>query len=331
MKILVTGGTGFIGSHTCVELLNEGHEVIIVDNLSNSSIDIVKKIEKITSKKVKFYEVDLRDKEKLEFVFKQEKIDAVMHFAGSKAVGESVINPLEYFDNNLISTICLLEVMKNFSVNKLIFSSSATVYGNAKKIPLYETNETSVTNPYGRTKLMIEDMLSDYSKANKNLEIIILRYFNPVGAHPSGIIGEKPSDIPHNLMPIIMEVATKKREQVSIFGNDYNTKDGTGVRDYIHVCDLAKGHISALNHIKPGVEVYNLGTGKGYSVLEMIKTFEKVNNVKISYEFVPRREGDVGQCYANVDKAKTELNWEANLTIEDMFKDTWKYVKHNEK
>lgn len=331
MKILLTGGTGFIGSHTCVELLNKGYEVIIVDNLSNSKVNIVKKIEMITSRKVKFYEVDLRDREKLEYVFEQEKIDVVMHFAGFKSVGESVIDPLKYFDNNLVSTICLLEVMKKFCVNRLIFSSSATVYGNAKKMPLYETDETSIVNPYGRTKLMIEDMLSDYSKANKDLEVIILRYFNPVGAHPSGIIGEKPSDIPHNLMPIIVKVASKKREKVSIFGNDYNTKDGTGVRDYVHVCDLAKGHISALNHIKPGVEVYNLGTGKGYSVLEMIRTFEKVNNIKINYEFVSRRKGDVGQCYANVDKAKIELNWEAELTIEDMCKDTWRYIKHNEK
>ncbi|MGM9879545.1 MAG: UDP-glucose 4-epimerase GalE [Bacilli bacterium] len=330
MTILVTGGTGFIGSHTCVDLMNEGHEVVIVDNLSNSKIDVVKKIEKITSKKVRFYENDLRDRDKIEYIFKKEKIDAVIHFAGLKAVGESVDNPLEYFDNNLISTIYLLEIMKKFSVNKLIFSSSATVYGNAKKMPLYEKSETGVLNPYGRTKLMIENMLLDYSKANKNMEIVILRYFNPVGAHKSGIIGEDPNGIPNNLMPIIMDVATKKREKVSIFGNDYNTKDGTGVRDYIHVCDLSKGHISALNHIKPGVNIYNLGTGNGYSVLEMIKTFEKVNNVKVNYEFAPRREGDIAECYANVDKAKTELNWESELTIEDMCRDAWRYVKHNE-
>ncbi len=328
MKVLVTGGTGFIGSHTCIDLLNEGHDVVIVDNLSNSKREVVQKIEKIATKRVKFYENDLREKNKIDEIFKVEKdIDAVIHFAGLKAVGESVENPLEYFDNNLISTIYLLEIMKKYSVNKFIFSSSATVYGNSATMPLSETAATGVLNPYGRTKLMIENILSDYSHSNKDMEVTILRYFNPIGAHSSGLIGEDPNGIPNNLMPIILDVATGKRKKLDIFGKDYQTKDGTGIRDYIHVCDLSKGHIAALKYLKPGIEIYNLGTGKGYSVLEIIKTFERVNNIKIKYDFASRREGDVAVCYANVDKAKEQLNWVANLSIEDMCRDAWRYAE----
>ena len=326
MKVLVTGGTGFIGSHTCVDLLNENYEVVIIDNLSNSKLEVIDKIYELTGKRVTFYEMDLRNKQGLDKIFEHEKFDAVMHFAGAKAVGESVLYPLEYFDNNIISTVYLLEAMNKYNVKKFIFSSSATVYGKAKTMPLYETSETGVLNPYGRTKLMIEEMLRDFSHANKDMEIVILRYFNPVGAHKSGIIGEDPNGIPNNLMPIILEASLGMREKVNVFGNDYDTKDGTGVRDYIHVCDLSRGHIAALENIKPGIDVFNLGTGKGYSVLEMINTFEKVNGVKINHEFVGRREGDIATCYANVDKAKNELNWEAQLGIEDMCKDAYNYA-----
>ena len=327
MKVLVTGGTGFIGSHTCVELLESNYEIVIVDNLINSKPEMIQNIEKITDKKIKFYKNDLRDKESIEKIFANEKIDAVIHFAGLKAVGESVENPLSYFDNNLISTIYLLEIMETYGVKKFIFSSSATVYGTSDVVPLTEESPLGVLNPYGRTKLMIEEILNDYSFANKDMKITILRYFNPVGAHKSGIIGEDPNGIPNNLMPIITNVAAGKISEVKIFGNDYPTEDGTGVRDYIHVCDLAKGHIAALEHLKPGVEVYNLGTGNGYSVLDMIKTFEKVNNVKVNYSYDKRRVGDIAVCYADPSKAKKELMWEAKLGIEDMCMDAWNYFR----
>lgn len=329
MKILVTGGIGFIGSHTCVELLEDGFDVVVVDNLINSKPEVINSIEKITGKKITFYKEDLRNKKVLEEIFEKEKFDAVIHFAGLKAVGESVEKPLMYFDNNLISTIYLLETMQKYNVNKFIFSSSATVYGAAKEMPLTEDSPLGVLNPYGRTKLMIEEMLSDLSASNKNMEITILRYFNPVGAHESGLIGEDPNGIPNNLMPIITNVASGKLDKLKVFGNDYPTKDGTGIRDYIHVVDLAKGHIAALNYIKPGVSIYNLGTGKGYSVLEMIKTFEEVNNTKVNFVFDKRRPGDIAECYADPSKAKKELKWEAKKDIDSMCSDAYKYFKNN--
>ena len=329
MKILVTGGIGFIGSHTCVELLEDGFDVVVVDNLINSKPEVINSIEKITGKKITFYKEDLRNKKVLEEIFEKEKFDAVIHFAGLKAVGESVEKPLMYFDNNLISTIYLLETMQKYNVNKFIFSSSATVYGAAKEMPLTEDSPLGVLNPYGRTKLMIEEMLSDLSASNKNMEITILRYFNPVGAHESGLIGEDPNGIPNNLMPIITNVASGKLDKLKVFGNDYPTKDGTGIRDYIHVVDLAKGHIAALNYIKPGVSIYNLGTGKGYSVLEMIKTFEEVNNTKVNFVYDKRRPGDIAECYADPSKAKKELKWEAKKDIDSMCSDAYKYFKNN--
>ena len=329
MKILVTGGIGFIGSHTCVELLEDGFDVVVVDNLINSKPEVINSIEKITGKKITFYKEDLRNKKVLEEIFEKEKFDAVIHFAGLKAVGESVEKPLMYFDNNLISTIYLLETMQKYNVNKFIFSSSATVYGAAKEMPLTEDSPLGVLNPYGRTKLMIEEMLSDLSASNKNMEITILRYFNPVGAHESGLIGEDPNGIPNNLMPIITNVASGKLDKLKVFGNDYPTKDGTGIRDYIHVVDLAKGHIAALNYIKPGVSIYNLGTGKGYSVLEMIKTFEEVNNTKVNFVFDKRRPGDIAECYADPSKAKKELKWEAKKDIDSMCSDAYKYFKNS--
>ena len=331
MKVLVTGGIGFIGSHTCVELSKYDYEIVIVDNLSNSKIEMVEKIENIIGKKITFYNNDVRDKEALRKIFEKENIDAVIHFAGLKAVGESVEKPLSYFDNNLISTIYLLEVMEEYNVKKLVFSSSATVYGMAKEMPLNEDSPLGVLNPYGRTKLMIEEMLQDYSNSNKDMEITILRYFNPVGSHESGIIGEDPNGIPNNLMPFIVKVANGELEKLNIFGDDYPTKDGTGVRDYIHVCDLAKGHIAALKHLKPGVNIYNLGTGNGDSVLEMVKTFEKVNKVPVKYSITERRAGDIAECYADTTKAKKELEWEAEKDIESMCKDAWRYVENNKK
>ena len=286
MKVLVTGGLGFIGSHTCVELLNSGYEVVIVDNLSNSSIDVLEKIEEITSKRPKFYDIDVCDKEEVKKVFRVNKIDAVIHFAGYKAVGESVREPLKYYRNNLDSTLTLLEVMKKENCHNFVFSSSATVYGNPKELPIKEDFPLSTTNPYGTTKLMIERILADLSKADKEMSIIVLRYFNPIGAHKSGLLGENPRGIPNNLMPYIVRVATKELEMLSVFGNDYDTHDGTGVRDYIHVVDLAKGHIKALEKCVrfKGIEYYNLGTGTGYSVLDLVKTFEEVNNVKVPYK-----------------------------------------------
>ena len=331
MKILVTGGLGFIGSHTCVELLNSGYEVVIVDNLSNSNIDVLDKIEKITSKRPKFYEIDVCDKERVKKVFRENKIDAVIHFAGYKAVGESVREPLKYYRNNLDSTLTLLEVMEEENCYNFVFSSSATVYGSPKELPIKEDFPLSTTNPYGTTKLMIERILADLSKADKEMSIIVLRYFNPIGAHKSGLLGENPKGIPNNLMPYIVRVATKELEMLSVFGDDYDTHDGTGVRDYIHVVDLAKGHIKALEKCVnfKGIEYYNLGTGKGYSVLDLVKTFEKVNKVKVPYKIVDRRPGDIDACYADPSKAYKEIGFKAEYGIEDMCRDSYNYILKN--
>ena len=331
MNVLVTGGLGFIGSHTCVELLNANYDVVIVDNLSNSSIDALEKIEEITSKKPKFYEYDVCDKEKIEEIFKENKIDAVIHFAGYKAVGESVREPLKYYRNNLDSTLTLLEVMKEENCHNFVFSSSATVYGNPKELPIKEDFPLSTTNPYGTTKLMIERILADLSKADKEMSIIVLRYFNPIGAHKSGLLGENPRGIPNNLMPYIVRVATKELEMLSVFGNDYDTHDGTGVRDYIHVVDLAKGHIKALEKCVrfKGIEYYNLGTGTGYSVLDLVKTFEEVNNAKVPYKIVDRRPGDIDACYSDPGKAYEEIGFKAELGIEDMCRDSYNYILKN--
>ena len=328
MKILVTGGTGYIASHTAVELLESNYEIILLDNLSNSKKEVVDKIKTITNKNFKFYEGDCADKNILTKIFNENKIDAVMHFAGFKAVGESVKNPLKYYNNNLISTITLLEVMNEYNCKKLVFSSSATVYGNPKTLPIKESFPLSTTNPYGTTKLMIENILNDVAKADSVWSIAILRYFNPIGAHKSALIGEDPNDTPNNLMPYIVKVATKKLEYLNIFGNDYNTKDGTGVRDYIHVVDLAKGHIKALELInkQKGIDTYNLGTGKGYSVLEIVNTFMKVNNINIKYKIVDRRPGDIDACYADPSYAKEKLDWEASLNIDDMCKDAYNFA-----
>ena len=330
MKILVTGGTGYIGSHTCVELLESGYDIVVIDNLSNSKIDVVDSIKKITNKDFKFYKGDCCDRDTLNKIFKENNIDAVIHFAGFKAVGESVKLPLKYYENNLESTINLLEVMDEFDCKKIVFSSSATVYGNPKSLPIKEDFPLSTTNPYGSTKLMIEDILRDLYKSDNNWSIAILRYFNPIGAHKSGLIGENPNGIPNNLMPYIIKVANKELETLSIFGNDYNTKDGTGVRDYIHVVDLAKGHIKAIEKVtnEVGCDAYNLGTGNGYSVLDIVNTFKRVNNIDVNYKIVDRRPGDIDACYADPSYAKEKLNWEANLGIEDMCKDAYNYAKN---
>lgn len=330
MRILVTGGLGFIGSHTCVELIGKGHEVIIVDNLYNSKEDVAEKIEKISGAKVKLYKYDLLEKEKIEEIFEENKIDAVIHFAGYKAVGESVKKPLMYYSNNLGSTINLLEVMQKYNVKKLVFSSSATVYGDPG-CPKYveEMGRGETTNPYGTTKAMIEKILEDLYASDNSWDISILRYFNPVGAHESGLIGEEPNGIPNNLMPYVMKVASGKLEILSIFGNDYPTVDGTGVRDYIHVVDLAKGHVCALDKMKKGLNIYNLGSGKGVSVMELVTTFEKVNDLKVNYKIVERRAGDLAEYYADPTKALNELEWKTEKTLEDICRDSWKYEKNN--
>ena len=329
MKILVTGGTGYIGSHTVVELLNNNYEVVIIDNLSNSKKDVIDKIEEITKKQVKFYEDDVCDKKALTRIFKENKIGAVIHFAGYKAVGESCEKPLMYYRNNIDSTLTLLEVMNEFGVKKIAFSSSATVYGKPESLPIKEDSKLTTTNPYGSTKLMIENILRDLYKSDNEWSIAILRYFNPIGAHKSGLIGENPNGIPNNLMPYIIKVATKELDCLGIFGNDYDTKDGTGVRDYIHVVDLAKGHIAALNIIinSTGCDAYNLGTGNGYSVLEIVNTFKKINNIDVPYKIKDRRPGDIDACYADPTYALEKLNWKAELTLEDMCKDAYNYVK----
>ena len=331
MKILVTGGAGYIGSHTCLELLNEGFEVVVVDNLANSKKEALKRVEEITGKKLSFFEVDLLDPDKLEFVFAEHNIDAVIHFAGYKAVGESVSKPLSYYHNNITGTLYLCEAMKKYGVKNLVFSSSATVYGDPETVPIKEDFPLSATNPYGRTKLFIEEILRDVHVADGKWNIALLRYFNPVGAHPSGHIGEDPNDIPNNLMPYISQVAVGKLDKLSIFGDDYPTKDGTGVRDYIHVVDLAIGHIKALEALEkePGLLTYNLGTGKGHSVLEMVKAFEQATGQDIPYQITDRRPGDIAACYADPQKAKEELGWEADKDIVDMCRDTWKWQSQN--
>ena len=335
MSILVTGGAGYIGSHTVVELLNSGREVVIIDNFSNSKPEVLENIKKITGKDFKFYEINYLDKENLEKVFEENKIEAVMNFAGYKAVGESTKKPLEYYENNISGAIVLLKTMQKYNVKKFIFSSSATVYGEPEQIPITEECKTGgTTNPYGTTKLFIEQILQDLYKSDNSWDIAILRYFNPVGAHESGLIGEEPQGIPNNLMPYIVRVASGELEQLSVFGNDYNTPDGTGVRDYIHVVDLAKGHIKALEKLEKenkGIFVYNLGTGTGYSVLDMVKAFEEATEQKVNYKIVERRPGDIATCYSNPEKAKTELGWEANKTLKDMCKDSWRYIQNRKK
>lgn len=331
MSILVTGGAGYIGSHTCIEMQNAGYDVIVVDNLDNSSSESLKRVEKITGKAVKFYEEDVRNKDALRKIFKENKIEAVIHFAGLKAVGESVREPIMYYDNNLISTISLLEVMTEFNVKKIVFSSSATVYGVATEMPLVEGMPLGAINPYGRTKYFIEEILRDLYVADNSWCIALLRYFNPIGAHESGTIGEDPKGIPNNLMPYISQVAVGKLEKLHVFGDDYNTVDGTGVRDYIHVVDLANGHVKAVDWAlkNVGCEAFNLGTGNGTSVLELRDAFVKANNIDVPYVIDPRRPGDPDEVYANADKAREVLGWEAKLGINEMCRDTWNWQKNN--
>ncbi|MGL5416421.1 MAG: UDP-glucose 4-epimerase GalE [Clostridium sp.] len=327
-NILVTGGIGYIGSHTAVELLEKGHRVIILDNLSNSNRKIKDRIEEISGKNIKFYEGDILDKSILKRIFIEEDIHTVIHFAALKSVGESVEKPLEYYNNNLAGTINLLQVMKEHNIKNIIFSSSATVYGEAKEMPISESSEKLPgTNPYGKTKSMMEEILTDLYTSDNQWNIVLLRYFNPVGAHKSGLIGELPNGIPNNLMPYVSKVAVGELESLSVFGNDYDTEDGTGVRDYIHVVDLADGHVKAINKIEEscGLKVYNLGTGKGYSVLEIIKAFEQASKRKINYKIVERRPGDIGTCYADPTLAKEELGWEASLDLNNMCEDFWRW------
>lgn len=330
MQILVTGGCGFIGSHTSVELLNKGYDIVIIDNLSNSKKEVIESIKTITKKDFKFYEGDVKDTELLKKIFTENKIDAVIHFAGFKAVGESVQNPLMYYRNNIDSTLSLLEIMKEVKCKKIVFSSSATVYGNPQSLPIKETFPLSAANPYGNSKLIIENILKDLYVSDNEWSIAILRYFNPIGAHESGIIGENPNDIPNNLLPYIVKIASGELKELNIFGNDYNTKDGTGVRDYIHVVDLSLGHIQAIKKIinETGCDAYNLGTGHGHSVLDIINTFEKVNNIKIPYKIIDRRPGDIAACYADPSYAFEKLNWKATKTIEDMCKDSYNFIKN---
>lgn len=328
--ILVTGGLGYIGSHTVVELLDNNYDVVIIDNLSNSKIETLDKLEKITGKKIKYYQDDVCDKDALRKIFKENKIDAVIHFAGYKAVGESVAKPLMYYRNNIDSTLTLLEVMEENNCFNIIFSSSATVYGKPESLPIYEDFPLSTTNPYGTTKLFIEYILKDLYVSNNNWNITILRYFNPIGAHESGLIGEDPNGIPNNLMPYIVKVANGELPVLSIFGDDYDTVDGTGVRDYIHVVDLAKGHVLALKNSELGVKIYNLGTGKGTSVLELVNAFEKVNGLEINKKIAPRRPGDIDACYAACDKAFKELGFKAEKNIDEMCRDSYNFVKHND-
>ena len=326
-KILLTGGAGYIGSHTAVELLEAGYEVLCVDNCYNSSPDALKRVEKITGKPVKFYQNDILDADAMHRIFSENKIDAVIHFAGLKAVGESVSVPLKYYHNNISGTVVLCEAMQEAGVKRIVFSSSATVYGLPKSLPIREDFPLSATNPYGRTKLMIEEILRDVAVSDPEWSISILRYFNPVGAHKSGQIGESPRGIPNNLMPYIAQVATGKLAKLRVFGNDYPTPDGTGVRDYIHVTDLALGHLAALKRAltKTGVDVYNLGTGNGYSVLQLLKAFEKASNKTIPYEIVERRPGDIAACYADPSKAKAELGWQATRGVDEMCEDVWRW------
>ena len=327
MNILVTGGAGYIGSHTCVELLNNNHSVIIADNLCNSKIEAIEKIKQITNKDVIFYPVDVTDEQAVKSIFSSCQIDGVIHFAGLKAVGESVEKPLEYYYNNIVSTIILTKVCIKYNVNKFVFSSSATVYGE-NQVPFFETMDLlPTTNPYGETKAISERILMDVAKANPNFSVSLLRYFNPVGAHESGLIGESPTGIPNNLMPYVTQVANGKLEKLRVFGNDYKTVDGTGVRDYIHVVDLAEGHVAAIEKLTEGVQIYNLGTGQGTSVLQLIHAFEEVNDIIVPYEIVGRRPGDIASCYADASKAERELGWKARRGIKEMCRDAWRFEK----
>ena len=332
MAILVTGGAGYIGSHTCIELLNEGYEVVVVDNLCNSCEESLKRVEEITGKTVKFYEADLLDRDALEKIFAAEKVESVIHFAGLKAVGESVQKPLEYYHNNITGTLILCDVMRNHGVKNIVFSSSATVYGDPAFIPITEECPKGVcTNPYGWTKSMLEQILTDLHTADSEWNVVLLRYFNPIGAHKSGKIGENPKGIPNNLMPYITQVAVGKLKCLGVFGDDYDTPDGTGVRDYIHVVDLALGHVKAIKKLeaKEGVSIYNLGTGNGYSVLQMVKAMEMACGHEIPYEIKPRREGDIATCYADPSKAKRELGWEAQRGLDEMCEDSWRWQSQN--
>lgn len=333
MRILVTGGAGYIGSHTCVELLEQGHEVVVADNLCNSSEVSLERVKQITGKSVTFYKADLLDKSAMEEIFNKEKIDAVIHFAGLKAVGESVAKPLEYYHNNITGTLVLCDVMRAHGVKKIIFSSSATVYGDPAFVPITEDcPKGAITNPYGQTKGMLEQILTDLHTADPEWSVVLLRYFNPVGAHKSGLIGEDPAGIPNNLTPYITQVAVGKLKEVGVFGNDYDTPDGTGVRDYIHVVDLAIGHVKAMDKLassEPDVRIYNLGTGHGYSVLQMIEAFSKACNKEIPYSIKPRRAGDIAECYADAALAKKELNWEAQRGIDEMCQDSWRWQSKN--
>ncbi len=332
-KILVTGGAGYIGTHTCVELQNAGYDIVVLDNFSNSKPDALENVKKITGKEIKLYEGNMIDRNILEKIFTENEISAVIDFAAYKAVGESVQKPVEYYTNNVSTVLVLLDEMKKHNVKTLVFSSSATVYGDPEFVPITEDSKVGgTTNPYGTSKLMVENILQDLYKSDNEWNIAILRYFNPIGAHESGLIGESPNGIPANLMPYIQKVAAGKLEQLSVFGDDYDTKDGTGVRDYIHVVDLAKGHVKALEKLNKdgkGMHIYNLGTGTGYSVLDMVKAFEKANNITIPYKIAPRRPGDIAQCYADPKKAKEELGFVATKTLEDMCKDAWNFEKNN--
>ena len=332
MKVLVTGGAGYIGSHTCVELLNSVHHVVVVDNLYNSSEKAIERVRAITNKELKFYNEDLLDRVALKGIFEAEKFDAVIHFAGYKAVGESVEKPIEYYHNNITSTLNLCDVMRNYGVKNIVFSSSATVYGEPDENPITENfPKKNPTNPYGQTKTMIEQMLMDIQKSDSEWSVILLRYFNPIGAHSSGLIGEDPRDTPNNLLPYVSQVAVGKLQCINVFGNDYDTHDGTGVRDYIHVVDLAAGHVKALEKFndKKGVRIYNLGTGNGYSVIDVIKAFEKACGKKLPYEIKPRRAGDIAMCCCEPSKAEKELGWKAKYNIDDMCRDSWKWQSQN--
>ena len=331
MKILVSGGTGYIGSHTCVELLNKGYDVVAFDNLYNSKIDVVDRVEKITGKKLIFYKADMLDKESMRPIFEEHKFDAVIHFAALKAVGESVQKPLAYYKNNISGSLNLCELMNEYGCKRIIFSSSATVYGAPKTVPITEDFPLSTTNPYGSTKLMLERIFSDFCVPDPEWSVVLLRYFNPIGAHESGLLGESPNGIPNNLMPYITQVAVGKLKELGVFGNDYDTPDGTGVRDYIHVVDLAKGHVKALKKLedKSGLSIYNLGTGKGYSVLDIVKNFEAATGVKIPYVIKARRPGDIATCYSDASKAERELGWKAEYGIKEMCEDSWRWQSMN--